>query len=244
MGYNMLILEDDAKIQNNIKSLILSVDATNKVLVTDQAEVAENWARKHSIDIFYVDIQLAGKKTGWDFIKQIQETHPGRPVIVVSSTATQIDIIDAFNDQLIFLTIDKPYHPEHIFSSYDKAVTALNYVVEDSISFKVDDISRKFKAKDIYYVQNHPKKQKKALMASYNVVNQNRVEIEVPMRGSIMEIAKQFKQEKTLLRCHQSYLVNPRHIVGYHHKDEELELVDGSKIPVGPTYFNEIKLFI
>ena len=75
MGHSVLVLEDDAKIQNNIKSLILSVDATNKVLATDQAEIASEWLKVFSFDILYVDIQLAGEKTGWDFINETQETY-------------------------------------------------------------------------------------------------------------------------------------------------------------------------
>ena len=237
MGQSILILEDHDEIQNNLKNLILSIDASNKVLATGQAEIAEEWLKAYNIDILYVDIQLAGKKTGWDFIKEAQAIHPKIPVIVVSSTAEQVEIINAFNGNLILFYIDKPYTAETVLESYEQAVSMLKYLTEDAISLTIDDIERQVKAKDIYVIKRHPKKQKKALVLHYDIITGGMVETECSIRGAITEMSGLFKQKKTLVRCHQSYLVNPRHILGYDHAAEELLLADGSRVSVGSKYF-------
>lgn len=240
MGNNVLVLEDDGSIRNNIKNLILSIDENNKVLATGKETTAEKWLEQHQFDIFYIDIQLAGKKTGWDFIQKLKKTHPHQPIIIVSSTATQMEVIDAFNEQLIFLSIDKPYTPDDIYSSYEKAKVALSYVEDATVSLKINDTRRRFKTKDIHYIQKHPKKQKKGIVTVYDAISQNKIEVDISIRGSMREVAKDFK----LIRCHQSYLVNPALILEYNHKKEMLVLIDGTTIPVGISYFDEIRPFI
>ena len=244
MGYKILIAEDDLKVQNNLKNLILAINGENKVLATDQAEISEEWVKEYDFDMFYIDIQLAGKENGWDLIKKIAHTHPGYPIIVVSGAVDQSEIISAFNNQLIFMIINKPYTAEDIFSSFNKAVDALKYIPSQSISFKADGIRKRYKETDIYYVKRHQTVQQKAIVRAYDALNKCIIETEVSLRGTITKITSMFRREKTLIRCHQSYLVNPRHIVEYDYAEEQLVLTDGTHIPVGAKFFKEISPFV
>ena len=244
MGYKVLIAEDDFKIQKDIKKMIISLDNENTVTTTNQAEKAIKWIEVEDFDIFYVDIQLANNQTGWDLIKNITRTHPGYPVIIISGVATEPDIINAFNEQSILMYINKPYTEDDIAQSFEKAKLSLKYLPNQFISFKADGINKRFKEADIYYVKRHHRVQQKAIIRAYDARSERIIETEVSLRGTITKIAEKFRRKKTLIRCHQSYLVNPRHIVEYNYRDEELSLSDGTKVPVGAKYFRDIKQYV
>lgn len=245
MAHLFLILEDDLEVQGDLKEIICNVNDQNEVLTTNNARDGLTMLANCDFAALFVDIHLIGKESGWDFIKQVRAQNPFIPIAVISSTATTKEMLDGFNRYQLMGGIDKPYTEEQVRKVVTKAVTFLKQIDDEVISIKgYDSTSEKYRSKDLYCVERINKK-RSVVITAYDSKTKQVVETEVPLKGSIMEIANKFKRNKTLLRCHQSALVNPRRIQKIDWRNDKVTLTNGKKLPIGgENYKRELELFM
>ena len=86
---NILIIEDDEKIQYFLENALLEMDADLKISITESAADALVMAQNEYYDVFIVDIQLVDYK-GTDLVKQLRsiETYKYTPIIFETAIVT------------------------------------------------------------------------------------------------------------------------------------------------------------
>ena len=245
MTYTFLILEDDIEVQDDLRNTIISMNCQNKTLMADNVDDALKILEDYSIDAAFVDIHVLGEKTGWQFIKEIRKTNELMPIAVISSTASINDMLDGFNKYNMIAGIDKPYTEESIKAAINKTIALLEHIDDEVIALKgYGRVTKLYKGKDIYCVERR-NSSRSVVVTAYDCDTRELVETEFPLRGSIIEIANKFTRKKTLIRCHQSFLVNPRYIDGIDWRNDELILTNGKKLAMGgENYIQYLEPFI
>jgi len=80
------------------------------------------------------------------------------------------------------------------------------------------------------------------MVTIYDEFSNELIEEEFTVKNSLTEVPKLFSAPNKMIRCHQSWLVNPRVIVGETRRD--LILTSGLQIPFGEKYTDSLKPYI
>ena len=247
MGYTFLILETEVAIQNDLKRIIATMDEQNKILMTDKAEVGLVMFGKYTVDILLVNTQLTGDTTGWQFIAEAREANPFIPIVVISTDSSVEDMLAGFKKYNLMDVIALPYEENEIEQAIKKSKAFLEKIDDEVITVKGHGISKRYQARDIYCAER-PKRSSNnrcIIITAYDHGTGEVVETELPLRGSIMELVDKFRHKKTLLRCHQSHLVNPRHIDKIDWRHSKVILTTGRELPIGgEKYKQELDPFV
>jgi len=244
MTFSFLILEDEQTFINKIDSVIKSMDINSKVLTAYTVEEGIEKANSTAIDVFLVDVNLNEPRTGLDFIAAIREKYPLSPVIVISSLVEMHHKIKAFSDLKVLGYIDKPFENEQVISDLSKALEIAKIINNRTVTFKRQNYARTYRTKDIYCIQRMPKGKKRIVVTAYDEAIGDVTTDEFSIKSSLAEVLELFQNEQDVVRCHQSWVVNPKFIRGFDVNKEELVLVNNIKIPLGDTYKHNVASFI
>lgn len=244
MTFSFLILEDEQSFINKIDGVIKSMDIDSKILTAYSVEEGLDKAKSTAIDVFLVDINLNESRTGLDFIKEIRETYPLSPIIVISSLSEVHHKITAFNDLKILGYIDKPFDNDHVTSDLQKAIEIAKIINNRTVTFKRQNFARTYRTKDIYCIQRMPRGKKRITVTAFDESTGSLVTDEFSIKSSLSEVLSLFENDQDVVRCHQSWIVNPKFIRGFDVNKEELVLVNNIKIPLGDTYKHNVASFI
>jgi len=244
MVYSILILEDEQAFINKMEGVIKSLDVECKVISAYTVEEALEKAASASIDVFLVDINLNQMRTGIDFMKEIRVTHPISPIIVVSSLAELHYKIQVFNELKVLGYIDKPFNNDALVSDLLKAFEISKIVNTRTVTFKRQNLTRTYLTKNIYCIQRMPNGKKKIVVTAADELTPTITNDEFSIKSSLTEVLDFFENEGDIIRCHQSWLVNPKFIRGFDVSKEELVLINNIKIPLGDTYKRNVAAFI
>jgi len=247
MGYTFLILETEAVVQTDLKRIITAMDQGNKILMTDKAEVGLVMFEKYTIDIIITNTRLTGDGTGWDFIAQAREANPFIPILVISADSSVDEMLIGFKKYNLMDIISQPYEESEIEQAIKKSKAFLEKIDDEVITVRGHGISKRYQARDIYCAER-PKRSSNnrcIIITAYDHGTGEVIETELPLRGSIMELVDKFRHKKTLLRCHQSHLVNPRHIDRVDWRHGKVILTTGRELPIGGAkYKQELDPFV
>lgn len=244
MTFSFLILEDEQTFVNKIDSVIKSMDINSKILTAYNVNEGIEKARSTAIDIFLIDVNLNEPRTGLDFIKEIRETYPLSPIIIISSLAEAHHKLSAFTDLKVLGYIDKPFDNEQVVADLLKAVEIAKIINNRTVTFKRQNFARTYRTKDIYCIQRMPKGKKRIVVTAYDETSGQLEDDEFSIKSSLAEVLEVFENEQDVVRCHQSWIVNPKFIRGFDVNKEELVLVNNIKIPLGDTYKHNVASFI
>jgi len=244
MTYSFLILEDEQQFINKIDSVIKSMDIDSKVLTAYNVEEALEKAHSTAVDVFLVDINLNEPRTGLDFIREVRASYPLSPIIVISSLSEMHHKITAFNDLKVLGYIDKPFENEQVIDDLTKAIEIAKIINNRTVTFKRQNFARTYRTKDIYCIQRMPKGKKRIVVTAYDETSDELSTDEFSIKSSLAEVLDLFHNSKDVVRCHQSWIVNPKFIRGFDVNKEELILVNNIKIPLGDTYKHNVASFI
>lgn len=244
MTFSFLILEDEQIFINKIESAIKSIEINSKILTAYNVSDALTKANSATIDVFVVDVNLNETRTGLDFIREIRSTYPLSPVIIVSSLVEIHHKIKAFNDLKVLGYVDKPFKNKALVSDLLKAIEISKIINNRTVTFKRQGFARTYHTKDIYCIQRMPLGKKKITVTAYDPISDQVLSEEFSIKSSLSEVLELFQNEQDVVRCHQSWLINPKFIQGFDVNKDELILINNIRIPLGDTYRQNVASFV
>jgi len=240
-----LTLEDDYETTESLKKHITMLDTESKTFVANSCKDGLDTARKIQIDIFLVDINLIGEETGIDFVKKIRQLyHKKTPILIVSSMTEVKFKLKAFEEFDIIGYIDKPYISEEVIQKLEDAIEMAKLIDNKKVTFSRKDCNRTYFARHVYAVQRVQKKDRQIKVIVYDEETNTITEEIFKIKENLDEVLDLFAQKNALIRCHQSWLVNPKKIKAIKYSTEELILPRDIKIPMGSSYRDNIEAFI
>lgn len=224
--YRIVVCDDEKEILNYILQKVeagfeQSVFSVNCMAVSDARELVA-LLQNEPIDIIFLDIDMPFF-SGLDIAKMI--TEKGLKTLLVFVTSYDALVYQTFAYRP-FAFIRKSFFQEEIGDIIKRLEQELLSWREELVLQKAQEIVR-ILVEDIYYIE-----------ASGNYIDiytKNGIE---RYRTTLANMENELKG-RSFLRCHKGYLVNIRHINRM--KNNEIELTDGSKLPVGRNYEKEVR---
>ena len=244
MTFSFLILENEQSFDQSIEDFITLMNIEHTVLIARTIDEALEKAKYTNIDIFLIDINLNEERTGLDFIREIRKSYPLSPVIVISLPGKINDKIVAFSELKILGYIDKPFENKQVIDDLSTSIEIAKILNNRKVTFKRQNFARIYRTNDIYCIQRMPHGRKKIMVTAYDEITGNISTNVFSIKSSLTEVLELFQNSQDIIRCHQSFLVNPNFIRGLDVNKEELILVNNIKIPIGETYKNNVAPFI
>lgn len=165
------------------------------------------------LDIVLIDIVLQ-RESGIELAKKLQQF--SRRVKIIFITGHIEFAADIFQIEPVYL-LQKPVSALKLVEAIDRAIEKIR--LEESQVITLQSKGMVFRV-NINYVSYVETRERKLL------IHQNEKEISVYMKMDDLED----KLGNSFLRCHHSYLVNMAYVKNF--SSQEIELVDGTKIPV------------
>lgn len=244
MAFSFLILEDEQVFINKIKNVINSIDINSKFFTAHTVTDALEKANSTNIDVFLVDINSHEAHMEFHFIREIRKSYPISPIIIISSPIEAQHKITAFNELKIIGYIDKPFKHQQLANDILKSIEIAKVVNNRTVRFKRQNFSKTYRTRDIYCIQRMPNGQKKIMVTAYDEIDGGISTIKFSIKSSLTEVLELFQNRQDVVRCHQSFLINPKFIRGFDVNEEEIILVNNIKIPLGDTYKQNVASFI
>jgi len=251
MTISFMILEDDAVFAQRLKQVIerklteeLKIDVKT-IIATTLSEAIE---KRASADIHLVDIDLDGKGEGIDYLRELTKDYPDDepsiPAVVISSHSEEFYKMTALNELKVigYIEKNKAYSEEDVLKDLKKAVKCVQKYDDKTVTFTRPAYKRTYKERNVWCIKRLPNGQKKIMVTVYDEYNKELIEEEFSIKSSLAEVPKLFSTPDKVIRCHQSWLVNPRVIIAQTRDD--LILSSGLKIPLGGEYVESVETYI
>ena len=252
MIISFMILEDKEIFSNRLKQIIErrlmeELGLESKIVTASSLDEAIRKKARISIDIHVVDIDLKGRGNGLDYIKEVAQDHDGEPVIpvvVISSHKEEYYKMKTLNElkTIGYIEKGKLYDEKQVLKDLEKAVKCAQYLSNKTVVFSRLNEKMSYKEKNIWCIERLPNGQKKMSVTIYDEHKKALVVEEFSLKRSLLEIPTLFSSEKQMIRCHQSWFVNPRAIVGA--TKHKLILSQGVEVPLGDSYRESIELYL
>jgi len=251
MTISFMILEDDAVFGQRLKQIIerkLTEDLGIDVKIIITTSLSEAMEKRASADIHLVDIDLEGKGNGIDYLRELAkdypEDEPAIPAVVISSHSEEFYKMTALNELKVIGYIEKEtaYSEEDVLKDLKKAVKCVQKFDDKTVTFTRPAYKRTYKERNIWCIKRLPNGQKKIMVTVYDEFSNELIEEEFSIKSSLAEVPKLFSDPDKMIRCHQSWLVNPRIIIAQTRDD--LILSSGLKIPLGGEYVENVESYI
>jgi len=236
MIFSFLILDDEKKYRIELEEIINAMDIGSKILTASNHDSGLEKAVSIGFDVFLADIDLRGEKNGLDFIKEIKKKNPLSQIIIVSSNP---DYRKEALDLKVSGYIDKPYKPEQVIREINSVLIYAKEMDNQMITFKRQEFEKRYKARDIICVRKVPKTSRKVIVTAYKTQTESSEEM-FSIKSNLDEVPKMFLRQNTLIRVHQSWLVNPRHVIDYDLAYDKLILTGDIRVPIGDHFRDNI----
>jgi len=244
MTFSFLVVEDEQGFINEIESVIKLMDINIKILTAHTFDEALEKAKSTGIDIFIVDINSNESRTGLGFIRKIRKSYPLSPIIIISSLTEVHHKIAVFNELKVLGYLDKPFENEQLIADLLKGIEIAKIINNRTVTFKRSNFARTYRTENIYCIRRVPKGKKRIIVTAYNKRTGKVSTDEFSIKSNLAEVLELFQNNQDIVRCHQSWLVNPKSIRIFDVSKEELILVNNMKIPLGDTYKQNVASFI
>ena len=247
MMISFMILGNELTIKDRISKLIErklteEMDIDCKILTSNRFDEALEKANIINIDVHVVHCPSDEENNVIDYLSEISKKYPDSPVIpviVVSSSGIELSYqVKLFNDFRIIGFRDEPDNAEGILTDLKKAVTFVQMLDDRKITFKRPSYSQVYNERDIYCVMRMPYGQKRIVVTASE--NGEITQEEFTIKSNLAEVRLMFADKNMLVRCHQSWLVNPKMIMKVDGINDMLILSNGFQIPFGRTYLKNL----
>lgn len=224
----ILIVEDNPLEASQIESLLLTIDEDLEIHITGSAEQALELASKDSIDVFLLDYQLEDYD-GFMLAEKLraQEKYVLAPIVFITGVKDR-ELI-GYRNYHCYEYIIKPYSKDEFVETMGRLINNTRQA-EETLLLKQRIITQVIRVKYIRYVEY---KNRKIYFHTdndvLNVTNKTLTDIE--------DMAK-----RSLVRIHQSFLVNKNRITKIDHKNKCI-YIEGTRnpIPVGRSYGEKLR---
>jgi DNA-binding NarL/FixJ family response regulator len=123
----VLLIDDHPLILAALESVIRGMGDNVTVLGVDTAELArEALQADDQFDLVLLDLKL-GNESGFDVLKDLRQTHPALPVVVISASERAGDVIRAI-DMGAMGFVPKSTHTETLFEALEMVMSGGIYV--------------------------------------------------------------------------------------------------------------------
>lgn len=193
----VLIVEDNEIICDCLKSIIMSVDASQEVYSTGYAGLALEYAKTNNVDIFLLDIQLLDY-AGTALAEEIRQIDAYKMTPIVFITSDGAFELDAYRNTQCYKFITKPFKSEEVRETLRTVIQhgIKAAVPDDKLLLKQKGYTLSVFQKDILYFESRNRK----LLA---VTRHEEIEISKhTLTGLLPELNKDFFQ------CHKGFIIN------------------------------------
>jgi len=242
-----LVLEDSMKFSDKLvkfieRDLAKELDIECKIMTANTLEEALQLKENFKVDIHVIDPDLANPaEDEIDYIKMVandfDDDEPVLPMIIISEQDDDYHKLGALGN-VIGLIGRSEFNEESALFNFKRAVKVVRRAEEKLITFVRPKEKRTYKEKNIWAVTKSPIRGKKMIVTIYDEETDQVIKEEFSLKKSLREVPALFSDLKIMVRCHKSYLVNPRAIIGQ--KGDQLLLPYGEKVPLGAEFVEDI----
>lgn len=142
----LLVVDDDPYVLESIATLLKTYDYT--VHASQNANDALNIVKKTAIDVVLTDVKMPGV-TGIQLLKNIHAFNQQIPVILMTAFA-ELDVAVEAIKQGAFDFVTKPYNPDYLLYSVEKAVKFTSFIqmeknykimLEDTVQLRTQELA-------------------------------------------------------------------------------------------------------
>lgn len=232
----ILIVEDDIHIREEIEKTVNSIDRDIRILTSKDGKEALTIIESIAIDIFIIDIGLPD----WDGIalaKEIRKNYQYSPIIIESSKGNstyQNKVLKEIKNLAFFR---KPFSYSEFTAITKYAINLVKNLNVKKLLIKQNNQLRIFMLQDILYIEKIKNKKRFCIVSYDNDINDL---IEEEFFGYTLDTLLELS-ENELIRCHKSFLVNPKMIKKINYTNDTVTLkYTETQIPLGKTFKNII----
>lgn len=232
---NILIIEDDEKIQQLLESALLELNANLKIAVTASAADALVMSQKKQFDVFIVDIQLVDYK-GTDLVEQLRSTQTYKYTPIIFETAVVTEELRAYRELKSYHYLIKPYTKDEIKKVMAEVLGYLQQTITDDRTLRIEQrgFIFEYRLQDILYIESFGKKMIIHLLTD-QVVRQERI------TGYSLKGLLDLLKDGPFLQCHKSYILNTTYIEAIDKVESLVKLRHCSTtLPIGLKYRKQI----
>ncbi|HWV75441.1 MAG TPA: LytTR family transcriptional regulator DNA-binding domain-containing protein [Pseudosphingobacterium sp.] len=220
----IVIVEDEMVIAMDIQEMLQEVGYTVCGIATSYEEALSVMKTAHP-DLFLLDIGIRGTKNGIGLAHTLQQL--GLPFIFTTSR-TESSYIESAKSTKPYGYLLKPFNKLDLYTSIEMAIGHLQSNKVQSLYLPMGRNKHHVALNDLFLIK-----------ANGNYVELKIGERRVALRKNLKEFEAKLPTGHPFIRVHKSYLVNRNHISSFNQL--EINLLDGTKVPIGRTYFTEIK---
>ncbi len=236
----ILIAEDDPIYEDMFRMYLDRMDY-EIVAFTNKAEEVLNLAAATSPDLALLDIQLAGKQTGIETARLLNNLRP-LPIIFVTALREK-DVFTAAMETDPYAYLIKPFDYDNLKSAIELAVHKFYHHNVGLISETLDSRLRKLQEEQVFVRHN-------GLLTKINVNELTCIEasdkesilhfVSPTASFNVRNTLRSFKERlpSYFLQVHRSFLVNLRQVVAVDTAGQQIEL-PGRKVPLGQNFKKE-----
>ncbi len=234
---SILVVEDDKLQRQRIVSVLMGMDIDFIIHAEENGAEALKLCTKKYIDYFIIDLELPGM-TGMDLIHEIRKKYLHNPIIISSQYA-----YDAFKKRLHnkippLSYLEKPFNDNELINAVHFNFLCRGNTGERDLLLKTKEFTRRVTIDEILYIEKLPGI-KAIRLVTYTP--DEGIFMETIRNFSLKEITTVIKDERLLLRCHKSFMVNPDKIKKMDWSNQSLILtIENSTVPLGRTYADNI----
>ncbi len=219
MKYRIAICDDEFACADNISKAISDYEKKSYELPAQLLDDVKNG--DYIPHIIFMDIVFKNEN-GIDAIKEIRKVNGDVKVIYVSGYPNYAERI--FETEPVGFLL-KPITPERVVAALEKAVRLLDESEKKIVDIQTSTAVYRINKDEVLYIESRARK--------LNIVLLDRV---VEVYAKLSDIAPQFSD---FCRCHQSFLVNYKHVMSLNHR--AITLSNGTVIPVSKARYNGVK---
>lgn len=224
--FKIAVCDDDEKDREQIKTMIEEVCTEEKIRQTvsefaSAGEVLEKLKNGSTFDLFFLDV-LMPQKDGMELAHQLRKDKNDAAIVFISANK-EMALLGYEVSAVRYLA--KPLEPEKL-----KEAIVCCYEQKQSnreILLPVNGGMKKIMPNDIYYIE---------IVGRKSRIKTKTEEWDTSL--SIGELEK-ILEGKGFIRCHQSFLVNCRHVHMF--RTSSMELTGGKSIPISKHRIKEVR---
>jgi DNA-binding LytR/AlgR family response regulator len=219
--YNCIIIDDEPLAIDVLKSFIEQSGILHLQSTFTSSVKAFSFIEKNQVDLVFIDIQMP-KLTGLEFIKNMQR----KPKFIITSAYREYAVEGFELDVLDFLA--KPISYERFLKGISKLFLSGTSLIQKEVG-----VTR-------FIFVREKKRMTKVLLDEIILLESQKDYIrivtnksELITRGTI-SYYEEWLPKAEFARVHRSFIISISKII--HYSEEEIELLNGVKVPVGDLY--------
>lgn len=236
---NILILEDDFIQQARIESVVAELIEKHQItpemceVFGKPEQLLQSIKGNGHIHLFFLDIEIrTEEKKGLEVARQIRDADPYAMIVFVTTHSEFMPL--SFRYQISALDyIDKELAAEDFMKRIEAALLYANSkegksIAEDSFYFTSRFAQVQYPFNEVFYLETSPRSHKVVLYTKTD---------RVEFTANLADIVK---QEKRLIQCHRSFVINPANVVKVDRHEKVVYFPNGKSCLVARTKLKQV----